>query len=292
MADDQLTTDLRFSIVPEWVIDLDIPDRAFRLYALLARYADSDGTGAFPSRRRLAERLRCSTDSIDRGLRDLVAAGAIRREHRFAEGRQTSNLYVVQRIPGRGEGRTGAAPGGRKAAAGEGRKAAAPCTENPVDREPQDREDTASLVPSPPAETPRHRRPPEEVWSPEVLEITRRIAQRVRANGYPIPGPMSTEADRWYDAIEKLLRIGPPGGKGEADLVPAAADVHEVITWTFDVSDFWPANIRSAVRFRAQYPTLRAQMKRSGTPRQTPGAVLAPQYEAAAQAIRDRQGTR
>jgi hypothetical protein len=29
----------RFAVVPEWVLDSDISDRAFRLYAVLARHA-------------------------------------------------------------------------------------------------------------------------------------------------------------------------------------------------------------------------------------------------------------
>jgi len=139
------TADLTFAIVPEWLIDLDVSDRAFRLYALLARFADSDGTNAIPGRKRLAERLRCSIDSIDRAIAELIAAGAILREHRYRDGRQTSNDYVVLRIP---EGRTDAADGGRTDAADPGRTDAAPETESQDDREPEDQQSPSTGVDS------------------------------------------------------------------------------------------------------------------------------------------------
>ena len=56
----------RFAIIDEWLLDLDISDRAVRLYAVLARYADSETLKAYPSRGTLAERLRCSKASVDR----------------------------------------------------------------------------------------------------------------------------------------------------------------------------------------------------------------------------------
>jgi DNA-binding transcriptional MocR family regulator len=72
-----------------------VPDRAIRLFALLTRYADRDGRG-FPGRRALAERLRCSVDSIDRALRELVDAGAVRVEERWdvvGDGGRLTNDY-------------------------------------------------------------------------------------------------------------------------------------------------------------------------------------------------------
>lgn len=86
-----------FALVPEWVLDADLSDRAIRLYALLSRYADADGI-CYPSRRALAERLRCSEDSVDRAKRELVAAGALHVEARFDEEGQRSNLYRIVRV--------------------------------------------------------------------------------------------------------------------------------------------------------------------------------------------------
>ena len=81
----------RFAIVDEWVINLDISDRAFKLYAVLARYADNNTHKAFPSRETLATRLRCSKASVDRAVMELVDAQAIEKQHRA----YNSVLYTV-----------------------------------------------------------------------------------------------------------------------------------------------------------------------------------------------------
>ena len=86
-----------FALIPEWVLDREISDRAVRLYGLLARYADKDGE-SWPSRRTLSERLRCSLASVDRALDELAGAGAIDRGLRYGEKGQTSNLYRVLRV--------------------------------------------------------------------------------------------------------------------------------------------------------------------------------------------------
>lgn len=95
-----------FSLIPEWVLDLDVSDRAVRLYALLCRYAD-DGTGeGWPSRTTLAKRLRCSVDSLDRAKVELVTAQALEVEHRQkANGELTSNLYRILRVDPAAEAR-------------------------------------------------------------------------------------------------------------------------------------------------------------------------------------------
>ena len=78
-----IRTDRRFAIIDEWVLDLPVSDRAIRLYAVLARYADHDTHKAFPSRRTLAERLRCSMKSVDRAVQELVDYGALSKQQRF-----------------------------------------------------------------------------------------------------------------------------------------------------------------------------------------------------------------
>lgn len=83
----------RFAIVPEWVLEAPISDRAVRLYGILRRYADQD-LRAHPGRRALAERLRCSVDSVDRAVRELVQVGAmIVTPRRALDGDQLTNDY-------------------------------------------------------------------------------------------------------------------------------------------------------------------------------------------------------
>jgi hypothetical protein len=124
-----LVLEQRFAIVPEWVIDAELSDAAFRLYAVLLRYGQSSGA-RMPSRAVLAARLRKrSTDTVDRALKELVAVGAVVVERR-RRGREnlTNRYFVMSTPPGRRiqGGRTDAASstvaaGGRRSAATGGR---------------------------------------------------------------------------------------------------------------------------------------------------------------------------
>jgi len=84
-----------FAIVPEWVLMADVSANAVRLYAVLNRYANSQGR-AWPSRRTLAEALRISASTIDRAKDELVDIGALTVESRTTPaGDYTSNLYIL-----------------------------------------------------------------------------------------------------------------------------------------------------------------------------------------------------
>jgi hypothetical protein len=86
----------RFAIVPEWLIDADVSDVAFRLYAVLLRYGQSSGC-RMPSRATLARRLKkASTDTVDRALRELVALGAVEIERRRSGRQNLPNQYHVR----------------------------------------------------------------------------------------------------------------------------------------------------------------------------------------------------
>jgi hypothetical protein len=127
-GDATLVVEQRFAIVPEWVIDAEISDSAFRLYSVLLRYGQSSGA-RMPSRATLARRLKKrSVDSVDRAMRELVAAGAVVVERR-RRGRQnlTNRYHVLTSAPG---GRSNAATrvgkaGSRIASGTPGRVAAA-----------------------------------------------------------------------------------------------------------------------------------------------------------------------
>jgi hypothetical protein len=126
VSGDTLDTEARFAVIPEWVLYAPIPDRAVRLYAILARHANADGVGAFPSRKRLAGMLGgCSIDTVDRTKGELVGIGAISVTARFREnGGQTSNGYTLRVVPPAAPVR----PPRRTDAAGPGRTDAAPIT--------------------------------------------------------------------------------------------------------------------------------------------------------------------
>lgn len=100
-----VSADVTFAIIPTWLLDSSVSAAAIRLYATLASYADNTTKLAFPSRARLADRMRCSRDTIDRAQRELVAVGAItvRRRWHPESGAPTSSEYRVHVQPaGRG----------------------------------------------------------------------------------------------------------------------------------------------------------------------------------------------
>ena len=96
---DKLSTENKFAVMPEWVIELAISHTAFRLYAVLARYADNVTHQAFPSLETLAGRLGCGEKTVRRAIEDLVAHGAIKKH---ARGRYQSSLYTIMTTPPKG----------------------------------------------------------------------------------------------------------------------------------------------------------------------------------------------
>lgn len=93
---DELVVEDHFAMVPEWLLDAPISDCAVRLYAVLLRYGQSAGA-RMPARSTLATRLgKKSTDTVDRAMRELVDAGAVYVQPRFAGRERLTNLYQVR----------------------------------------------------------------------------------------------------------------------------------------------------------------------------------------------------
>lgn len=84
-----------FAIIPEWLLDAAVTPRAVVLYGLLRRYADKCGH-CHPSRKRLAERLRCTDRTITSLLAELVDIGAITVTARYdGDGGRSLNDYIL-----------------------------------------------------------------------------------------------------------------------------------------------------------------------------------------------------
>ena len=172
MADDEgfedegtLVLEQRFAIVPEWIIDAELSDCAFRLFAVLLRYGQTSGQ-RMPGRALLARRLhKTSTDTVDRALKELVAVGAVVVERRRSGRQNLTNRYHVRTTqpgasaPGRRDAatppgrRSAATPGGRADAATPGRTDAArvaapvrPNPEVPTEKEPPPTPPAAALA--------------------------------------------------------------------------------------------------------------------------------------------------
>jgi molecular chaperone DnaK (HSP70) len=93
-----ITADIKFAIIPDWVLDAAVSDRAIRVYCILARYADNETLQAFPSRDTLARRANCNAKAITRAVDELVAIGAVIKEHRKSGDAYQSNLYTLRRV--------------------------------------------------------------------------------------------------------------------------------------------------------------------------------------------------
>ena len=92
-----ITADNRFAIIPHWVIYSNISDAALRLYAVMAKYADNATGKAWPSRGTLANDIRKSEKTVDRAIKELVEAGALKVSRRYdPETREyKSNMYTL-----------------------------------------------------------------------------------------------------------------------------------------------------------------------------------------------------
>jgi len=88
-----------YAIVPRWLM-LRASMAATAVYANLADHAGRD-TPSFPGRKKLAERMRISTATVDRALLELQRLQAITiRERRRQDGSRTTNEYFLrQRDP-------------------------------------------------------------------------------------------------------------------------------------------------------------------------------------------------
>jgi hypothetical protein len=95
--------------------------------------------------------------------------------------------------------------------------------------------------------------------SETVLTLTRVFAQLVKQNGHKLPAKGSKTAEDWLTAMDRLIRIGPPGDGVE----PVPADeVARVMKWALQESDFWPSVIRSVPNFRAKFSVIASQSVR------------------------------
>ena len=89
-----------FAIIPEWLLHADISGNAVRLYGLLNRYANTRGH-AWPSRRTLADAMKCSPATVDRAREELQGVKAITVvARRNPSGDPSSNLYILHIQPG------------------------------------------------------------------------------------------------------------------------------------------------------------------------------------------------
>ncbi len=85
-----------FATIPEWILDSEIGPQAVRLFVVLDRYVGRN-ENAWPSRKTIAKRMRCSAGTVDNALAELVRIGAVAVTHRYrsSDGSQTSSAYSL-----------------------------------------------------------------------------------------------------------------------------------------------------------------------------------------------------
>lgn len=91
---DTLSKEITFSVIPHWLLDADVSGEAYKLYGLLARYADNQTLESFPSRATLARKMGKGNRTIDKLISELKNAGALEVTNRNrSDGSKTSNKY-------------------------------------------------------------------------------------------------------------------------------------------------------------------------------------------------------
>jgi Helix-turn-helix domain len=225
---EKLSADNFFSIIPEWLLFADISAQAVRLYGVLRRYADRDGS-CFPSRKRLANDLRMeSTKPVDKALKELQSIGAITIEHRYTEqGDLQSNLYTVLSMPLGSDEKLPTSilfgPHGRD------RKEATVATEN------------SQIMRANLKESQENEKP---LYPAAVETLCYLLAGLMEQNGVK----KVTISGKWLADMDKLMRIDER----------TVEQIENAIRWSQSDS-FWSANIHSPAALRKQYEKMRLQ---------------------------------
>lgn len=289
----EVSVDGYFAILPEWIIDAEISDRAVRLYAVLRRFANGE-LKARPSRSKLAIRLRTSLSSIDRALRELQVIGAITVRHRWTNSvcssftyakdsdhqTRAANGYVLHNVPARtlsvaGGGVTGDAtplvtgdatpsspvttplvsPMTRGVASPMTRGVVSPVTHELKPEEPKPEGKRSSSSAKPP------RRP--EPRRDDVEALCTRLRDLVVANG-----SRATITEAWRREARLLL------DKDGRDLGKAL----NLIDWC-QRDHFWHKNVLSMPKFREKYDQLRLNALDEHQRRSSPAQSATPKSD-------------
>ncbi|MDQ7794127.1 MAG: hypothetical protein RDU89_06905 [bacterium] len=97
-----------------------------------------------------------------------------------------------------------------------------------------------------------------------AIYLRTKVLQHNPRTPVPRPDPRDRQMQRWAAEMDRLNRLGAPGG----DKAPYSWDeIKRIVDWVFDTSDFWAPNIRSPAKLRAQITTLEGQMRRPANAR-------------------------
>tara|TARA_B100001939_G_scaffold211649_1_gene182098 strand:- start:2440 stop:3159 length:720 start_codon:yes stop_codon:yes gene_type:complete len=89
----------KFSMIPEWLLDIDLTPGAYMVYGTLAKYANNQTKETFISHTTIAERLGITRATVIRRMTELEQKGCIVVQRRYEDGHQKSNNYILQWTP-------------------------------------------------------------------------------------------------------------------------------------------------------------------------------------------------
>jgi hypothetical protein len=220
---------LPFQQIPNWVFESDVSATAIKLYLVLRKNGDNKRGTSFWSRKKLAEQLGTSLNTMDRAKKELIDMGALCQINRKnKDGDWTSNLYHVH-LSSLTNCRYLYTPvGGPIPTSGD----------TPI---PTSGELTNNHMELRTNELPR-------TYGAEVQAACDLLADLIEANGSRRPAIN----ERWLSDMERLNRIDERSWE----------QIHKAIEWC-QADDFWRANIMSPGKLRKQYDQLRLAAQRN-----------------------------
>ena len=221
---------LPFQQIPNWVFESDVSATAIKLYLVLRKNGDNKRGVSFWSRKKLAEQLGTSTNTMDRAKKELIDMGALCQINRKnKDGDWTSNLYHLHST------------------------SLMNCRYlySPVDRPIPTSGDTP--IPTSGELTNNHIELRTNELNPrtygdEVVQACNLLADLIEANGSRRP----QVTDRWLGEMERIHRIDERSWE----------QITKAIHWCQE-DEFWRANIMSPAKLRKHYDQLRLAAQRN-----------------------------
>jgi hypothetical protein len=221
---------LPFQQIPNWVFESDVSATAIKLYLVLRKNGDNKRGTSFWSRRKLAEQLGTSANTMDRAKKELLDMGALCQINRKnKDGDWTSNLYHLH---------TSSVTNCRYLYSSVGRPI-------PTDGDtpiPTSGERTNNHIEL------RTNELNTRTYGVENHQACNLLADLIAANGSKRP----TVSDSWLSDMEKLHRIDERSWE----------QITKAIEWC-QADDFWRGNIMSPGKLRKQYDQLRLAAQRN-----------------------------
>jgi hypothetical protein len=219
---------LPFQQIPNWVFESDVSATAIKLYLVLRKNGDNKRGTSYWSRRKLAEQLGTSSNTMDRAKKELIDMGALCQINRKKkDGDWTSNLYHLH---------TASITNCRYLYSPVG-------TPIPTDGD--------TPIPTSGERTNNHieLRTNELscTYGDENYQACNLLADLIEANGSKRPAV----TDKWLSDMERLNRIDERSWE----------QITRAIEWC-QADDFWRGNIMSPSKLRKQYDQLRLAAQR------------------------------